>query len=254
MALVSSECFLELIDVPELRQKVDLQGVVPKVVVFLRRQDRWIESVYSQIVRDPELRYSKSFEEIPQHAMLDFDVELEKWVSCFGRENVHAFLYEEGQVGFENLDRLGSVLDFDFFRLSKEGLKAPSRKTNASLDECCVELLGAVNGIPELDRDSSIRPKLYEISAEFAARGKFRAWRLPKEHSTKLVRKFEKSNQRMFERLDLKRSRTWGEIPTESRPSGELRREKFAEVLRELELALGVDMVNRLRSKVEIDL
>jgi len=88
-----------------------------RIVVFLRRQDAYIESMYRQMVRNASLSRAKGFslysrrwlKQTAPHRTLDWGVRLEPWERTFGRENIIAIPYSEGKA-FDSVAVMGKVL------------------------------------------------------------------------------------------------------------------------------------------------
>lgn len=106
VVFLSSECFMEWIK-PDLirvllREYCDCDV---KVLLTLRRQDLWIQSVFNQVVKDPGLRFSGALDDMPQMAMLDYHHMVQEWSDAFGPGNMivvpyeTAFSFESGVVG-----------------------------------------------------------------------------------------------------------------------------------------------------------
>lgn len=87
--LISSECFMEWIQPSDVRRHLDAYCDCDiKIIVYLRRQDLWIQSVFNQVVKDSYLRYAGELESMPQYAFLDYYAILQEWASQFGKDNV----------------------------------------------------------------------------------------------------------------------------------------------------------------------
>jgi hypothetical protein len=85
--LLSSECFMEWLDPTLIKQMLDRYCQCEiKVILILRRQDQWIQSVFNQVVKDPGLRYAGALEALPQIAMLDYRKTVGLWAEAFGQD------------------------------------------------------------------------------------------------------------------------------------------------------------------------
>lgn len=142
ITLISSECFLEWIDPKRVASHVLAWGIPVKIIVYLRRQDRWIESVYNQIIKDPYLRFSGEFARMPQQDQLDYYSTLDRWAGAFGEQALIVRVYELGQF------RGGDIVS-DFLSLLDLGDVASciewSRRENPSLHRQAVRLLRQTN-------------------------------------------------------------------------------------------------------------
>lgn len=164
VTVISSECFLEWIDPKRVAAHVLQWGVPVKIVVYLRRQDRWIESVYNQIVKDQYLRYSGDFASMPQHEQLDYYATLEKWRSAFGDNSLIVRVYEPEQLkGGDVISDFLSLLDItDLYDFEEMG-----RRENPSLHREVVWLLRKTNQLMvSLQQHRLIREALYPLSEQ----------------------------------------------------------------------------------------
>lgn len=94
--LLSSECFLEWVSPCDIKCYVkDHCNCDVKIIVYLRRQDLWIQSVFNQVVKDPYLRYAGNLAELPQVSCLDYFSTLSEWADQFGIKNILVRQYEE---------------------------------------------------------------------------------------------------------------------------------------------------------------
>ena len=99
--IISSEfIYIHLQDPAEVRALRDVlaQWFDPiKIVVYLRRQDAHLTSLYSQMLRAGLVRAPNEFQmrERPLHE-LDYAELLQRWADVFGRENIEPRLFERG--------------------------------------------------------------------------------------------------------------------------------------------------------------
>lgn len=143
--VISSECFLEWIDPAEVARYVSRLGMDIKIVIYLRRQDLWIESVYNQIIKDRYLRYSGDFSSMPQHEQMNYLAVLDDWAAHFGVENLVVRAYEGGQLKNGNvIDDFLSILGIDE---RFDSAKSSARRDNASLHKDVVKVLIETNAL-----------------------------------------------------------------------------------------------------------
>jgi len=94
--LLSSECFMEWVEPATIKRLLDLYCQCEiKVILVLRRQDQWIQSVFNQVVKDPGLRYAGALEELPQIGMLDYLTTVKRWAEAFGPDALVIKTYAE---------------------------------------------------------------------------------------------------------------------------------------------------------------
>ena len=120
-----------------------LAPVPTKVIIYLRRQDRWIESWYNQQIKNgfPCAWDFDSF--VTHHApLLDYHGMLELWARHFGRENILVRLYEKEQMANGLLEDFADSLGL--FRA--DDLRPVDKpKQNTKLSPEALEFLNACN-------------------------------------------------------------------------------------------------------------
>lgn len=81
-----------------------------RIVVYLRRQDQYLQSIYNQDVKNYEFMRRERFEDfVLDHRLeeiLHYDVFLERWGAAFGRENIDVGIYDRRHL------RDGLIPDF----------------------------------------------------------------------------------------------------------------------------------------------
>jgi len=121
--LLSSEEF-DAADPHQLRKKTDFDGHTKKIVVFLRRQDRIIESAYVQ-----DLQYGYTHNSLESYVdnilkghsnvyhIYRYDDLLQRWIDAFGHANVIPIVYkrtDEAYIYRAFLDTLAIPMDPSF--------------------------------------------------------------------------------------------------------------------------------------------
>jgi hypothetical protein len=246
VAVVSSECFLEHLSLTSLREQLDTHGIDAHFVVFVRRQDRWIESVYSQVVNDPCLAFAGALKGLPQLEMLDFAGEMNRWIDCFGLSRLHLHAYQEGMESSAVASELGRTVGLpgDWWITDGEG---PRRKTNTSPDECCFQVPRRLNGwglaTPE------VRQVLQVASRDFRRRGVFANWRLPVAQSEAIRHHHHRRTLDLLRRFGVDPGPDWGELPPGARTSAGTKALKYAMLLPRLAPLLPKACVARLRGE-----
>ena len=104
--IASSEEF-EAVDPKVFAERSQFDGKKKKIVVFLRRQDRIIESLYVQLIRygftsdsiSKFVQNAMRSGSYPQRTYAYYDL-LEKWAGVFGKENVMPVLYRRTSSDF----------------------------------------------------------------------------------------------------------------------------------------------------------
>lgn len=89
--LLSSEVFLEGINVAgAVRRFIDDQMFEVKIIMYLRNQVDWIESVYNEVIRDPYRRYTGDILKLREYVqeMHDYEKIVDMWVDAFGHDAI----------------------------------------------------------------------------------------------------------------------------------------------------------------------
>lgn len=142
--LLSSECFMEWIEPADLKALIDRHCQCDvKVLIFLRRQDQWIQAVFNQVVKDPGLRYGGRLEQLPQMEMLDYQRTVQGWAAAFGQSSLVIWPYQRaarhdmGVLGMLAREiGLGDLSNYDM----------PSfQERNVSLEGWQLKILHALN-------------------------------------------------------------------------------------------------------------
>ncbi len=141
-----------------------------RVVIYLRRQDSYLQSVYQEHVKSPRDRYTGTFEafcaemgvwgeEVSVH--FDWHGLLGRWAAVFPRENIRVRVYEPGQ--FE-----GGTIFSDF--LGELGLESDGSlvlpeagRSNESLDFATLEMLRRSNGSRTPEQQALLLAALQEV-------------------------------------------------------------------------------------------
>ncbi|WP_137168123.1 hypothetical protein [Salinimonas lutimaris] len=116
--IVSSEYFpgLALEEIKELAEAVSGLAEV-KVIVYLRRQDRYLESWYLQLLKSGNFNHSLEVlrERLIQDKIFDYPYLIDLWSKIFGKNNVIVRPYEKSQFFKSDIlkDFLNSLDMFD---------------------------------------------------------------------------------------------------------------------------------------------
>jgi len=140
-----------------------------KVIVFLRRQDLFIQSFWAQIVKQ---YYTVPFEKYIQIGKyksftLDYYSNLETISSFIGKENIKLKVYEKNISSVDEFcDALGLNVTNEF--------KFAQSPHNTSLSGLCLETKRILNSMPEYsEKNSFILPLLKKIQNEIGQEDKF---------------------------------------------------------------------------------
>lgn len=115
--LISDEDFpgLSLDEIYFYRDVVS-SSIKIKVIVYLRRQDEYLESWFHQVVKTGQynLQINKLKDEISSKKILDYNELLMRWEKVFGRDNIIVRIYDKGKfVGGNIFEDFMSIFDID---------------------------------------------------------------------------------------------------------------------------------------------
>lgn len=186
--VISSEYFFEA-DPAEVRSRFGALSDAPvKIVVFLRRQDRLIESGYNQEVK------AMGHREAPRMPVytprLDWSLVLGAWADCFGAENVTAIGYDKAAAEHAVVDRFFQALGVP----APRGFDDPDRADNVSLPADLLEFKRIANTFGEF----GLEPWLYEAVAQGVWAGRFR---FPRDIAARYLELYAESNRATVERF-----------------------------------------------------
>lgn len=151
-----------------IRQKF-APGFDIRIIVYLRRQDHWVESFYKEILGWAGRRETRSLEQFVADEgaeLLDYRKRLNPWIKAFGAACVIVKSYEDACAGN------GLLADFlDTLEINATPPSADfARPVNQSIDPGWVDLLRAMNGIESLDKatKATVTKTLVSASCEKA--------------------------------------------------------------------------------------
>ncbi len=156
-------------------KQITQKGHQLKVIVYLRRQDEFIQSYWKYRVLSvetksfPDYVKSKKYDFFP----LNYYTHLSHIAESAGQENILVRVYEKGQykgprqtIISDFMDAIGLLLDERFSE--SEALR------NTNIDFICTEVKRRLNKFPEFtDKNGSIRNYLSEITRQNQAEGKY---------------------------------------------------------------------------------
>lgn len=198
--ILSSEVFLEGINVAAaVRDFLQDQNCCVRVIVYLRNQADWLESVFHEIVRDPYRRYTGDIFHMREYEQNfhDYDRLLQPWIEQFGDGAVVLCPYDkakrDGGILVHFLELLGITNPADFEFSSAENYH------NVRLHPLASEFLRRVNRFPLLNGEhQALVRDLQYISPYLEHRfgGRFRL--LGSEAISALNEKFSDQNRELF--------------------------------------------------------
>jgi hypothetical protein len=198
-AVLSSELFVRHLD--DIRSSPRLMALLQRhkvhVVCFLRRQDTYLESLYTQMVWRPKRKLALSVDamiEESEAARADYHAALGPWVDFLGREQVTTVVYEQARNGEGCVRAFLSRIGVD-----TEGLVDLDIRTNLALSgPLGTEIMRIVNayaGLSEVER-SEIAWRAKELDT-FASGLPIPKRLFTPEQCERIGRRFLESNQRL---------------------------------------------------------
>jgi hypothetical protein len=167
-----------------------------KVIIYLRRQDRFLLSTYSTSI----ICGKTKFFELPSEEMIkkryDYWNILQKWESVFGKENIIVRLFEREQL-FE-----GDLLS-DFTKTLKIELKKYKKvkNLNESLDADSLDFLRLINHFVPRFINNDINQNRINIISSLRIYSKYygdkKSLSMPKEMLESFMLNFEESNEQV---------------------------------------------------------
>lgn len=179
----------------------DLGRYDTRVIVYLRRQDHWLESWYNQQVKNGN-RLTTDMDEFAhgQRFLLDYETQLGVWAEVFGEDSVVVRPYEREQLPSGLLEDylqtlgLGTAADYP--------LRRPPRH-NAQLGPQALAFLNICNGL-DLDAEEAYRLRIItrRVTGQFDRQAVFKSQKLlsPDQRRT-LVARYERMNDRIARRF-----------------------------------------------------
>jgi len=173
IVLLSSECFMQKDRYISLIERLkDIYSSI-KIIVYLRRQDQWIESVYKQVVKEEPDRKIKPFTQWIEDYLKNnhgfyyspnwYEL-LEKWATYFKRENVIVRVYEKQQFINGNI-----FSDFvDIFKLKDQtGYTYPDKDhSHISPDTLRTEFTRLTNAFLSWQEQDEVYQTLFSVGKE----------------------------------------------------------------------------------------
>lgn len=159
------------------------------VIFYLRRQDKYKESLYREHIKLPNSEVS-SFENFKVPYLLDYEKRLKPWMSVFGEENliVRSYDYLVGN-GIDVIDDFCHIVGLDVNNYEK-----PKKKSNSTISNIAMELIRALNNV---DVEHNDRGKINIAIRKFCEDSAFKqVWGFSTQ-SQQMLEKFSESNIRV---------------------------------------------------------
>lgn len=154
-------------------------GCQLKVVVYLRRQDLFIQSLWNQNLKSERVRWTRSFDECIKknrfsNYPMDYYKEIKKISEHLGSENVLVRVYEQGQFAGERPSIYSDFLDCIGLTLTEE-YTTESVKQNLGLRGNFIEIKRLLNSVPEYREMKDFMCKPVRLASNSQAQGALHA-------------------------------------------------------------------------------
>lgn len=145
--LISSEDFWSSNTKQERLRELKELGVIVKIIVYLRRQDDYLDSLCNQLIKTGLLSFEKGQSHIYELGLYtDYYKELTDIKNVIGKENIFVRVFEKEQLYNENIfDDFLHVLNID----KTEAFVKPEKRLNRSLSNKHREFINICNNTLE---------------------------------------------------------------------------------------------------------
>ncbi len=165
---------------PTLKEDLDKRGLDIRIIVYLRRQDQWLQSHWRQNIkaRNTTRTFGEFLKEAEEGGFpYDFGVYLDMLADIFGKEALCVRVFEKGQFKGEEATIYSDFLDI--FGLSCDGFTVGQEYRNPSIQGSALELQRVLNEVPDskgrrspLIRNSLLNLPVHEKTTLFPGGGK----------------------------------------------------------------------------------
>lgn len=149
-----------------LFQKITGAGHELKVVVYLRRQDAYIQSYWAQLVKETSKESFSAYIKKKRYekSKLYYDTELDTIASVIGMDNLIVRVYEKGQYYGGNGNLVEDFLHIIGLELTEE-YKGSEKIVNGNISGDCLEVKRILNRMPEFRaRKNFLIPVMQKVS------------------------------------------------------------------------------------------
>ena len=146
--IISSECFMESINPETIYDHFRKENLEIKIIMYVRPQPAWAESLFNEIVKDSSRRYSGSILNMREirRGDLNYYGLIDRWAKAFGDMNIIIRPFEREQLVKGLYHDFLCIIDADL--INKIQLPTIGDNRNISWDRRCVEFLRRINLIP----------------------------------------------------------------------------------------------------------
>jgi len=134
--LLSCEVFIEADHIPEFFHEILVsEGIYKvynvKIIIYIRRQDHWLESSYLQISKDLRWEPLSFIDYIKRSGLDNYLNRISIWEKVFGHENIILKVYENQQFKGTLFDDFLNLFNIE---LTDDFLAPPSHSSNIGID------------------------------------------------------------------------------------------------------------------------
>nr|WP_321980118.1 hypothetical protein [uncultured Cohaesibacter sp.] len=175
-----------------------------KIVIYLRRQDLYLESFYQQMVKDGPARQPKPIDAWVEYVTRKFNYHdyfkvIQKWEKSFGKENIIVAEFNRAirfglEKHFLNLVGIDKLNQFDFTTPEKTWVQ----RQKTSLDARCIEFLRLSNSVKMRPKQHlKILNSMMDISDNLKEEKNFEKYIMPLSMRRDILDRVEKSNEKL---------------------------------------------------------
>lgn len=201
----------------ELRHFLSPYAAEIRIVIYLRRQDSLLASLYSQALRHGDLSDPEEFtRNAAKLALYDFEGVIRRWAKAFGEDNIVPRLYEN--TGSHRFDTSVDFMHLPFIRVANIASKQASG-ANPSIDEGAQRTLVAIGNLLK-EKTGSARihgPRWKRIADLVTLVGSGKGWELPPGEVSAFMQTFAEGNEIVRARYYPERSTLFAEAEPGSR-------------------------------------
>lgn len=177
-----------------------------KIIIYLRRQDSYLESLYQTFVKGP-IRQTRNFKTWSKHVLNtlkyhDFLTLLDRWANVFDQGNIRVLIFEEEiEKGLE----LGFLNSLDIDRKTYKDFSIPPisflQKQRESLDARCIEFLRLCNKEKiSLDQHMTLLSMMISISDILKRKGDFQKYIISRQNRMEIMNSVEQANSEILKK------------------------------------------------------
>lgn len=183
----------------DLYEKITSRGHQLKVIVYLRRQDEFIQSYWKYKVLEKEtydfMKYinSTKYKFFP----LQYHSHLTSIAKSIGKDNIIVRVYEKGQYKGTNRTIISDFLHTIGLELTEE-YQQEEHLQNTSVDFICTELKRRLNSNPEFWYNKNFRTYMTNVSKKYNVEKKYQFKSLFKpEEQDLFLQRYEEENRKI---------------------------------------------------------